>query len=226
MEADLPLADGGPWRQDLLVIIELRQYTLHSGQRDVLVDLFERHFVESQRAAGIDVIATYHDLDDPDRFVWFRGFPDMAARKAALTEFYGHSEAWRTHGPAANATMIDSSNVLLLRPVTPWTVDQGPYVVVNIYEAHETDNHLTWLETEPSVNDFPRLPVRDDKVVVSVAAFDNEGSYREHLRNTKNTKQTLSLLCRSLPIRPQPRLSGLCSNVTCCSGSAYFWSDW
>ena len=33
-------------------IVELRQYTLLPGKRDVLVDLFEAEFVESQEARG------------------------------------------------------------------------------------------------------------------------------------------------------------------------------
>src|SRR4051794_20087677 len=65
-------------------IVELRQYTLRGGRRDELIALFEREFIESQDAVGAHVIGTFRDLDDPDRFVWLRGFPDMAARAEAL----------------------------------------------------------------------------------------------------------------------------------------------
>ncbi|RZL06943.1 MAG: NIPSNAP family protein, partial [Rubrivivax sp.] len=34
-------------------IVELRRYTLHPGQRDTLIELFEREFVESQEALGM-----------------------------------------------------------------------------------------------------------------------------------------------------------------------------
>ena len=37
-------------------VVELRQYTLHPGKRDVLIDLFDREFVESQEALGIKII--------------------------------------------------------------------------------------------------------------------------------------------------------------------------
>jgi hypothetical protein len=97
-------------------IVELRQYTLHPGQRDVLIDLFEREFVESQEARGMRILGTFRDLDDPDRFVWVRAFSDMTRRREALASFYG-GPVWRTHREAAVATMIDSDNVLLLRPV-------------------------------------------------------------------------------------------------------------
>jgi len=99
-------------------IVELRQYTLHPGQRDALIDLFDREFVESQEALGIKVIGQFRDLDNPNRFVWLRGFRDMPSRAQALTDFYG-GPVWKAHREAANATMIDSDNVLLLHPATP-----------------------------------------------------------------------------------------------------------
>ena len=95
-------------------VLELRQYTLHPGTRDVLIDLFERAFVESQEAAGIALVGTFRDLDRPDRFVWIRGFPDMDSRAKSLQAFY-FGPVWQAHREAANATMIDSDNVLLLR---------------------------------------------------------------------------------------------------------------
>jgi NIPSNAP len=96
-------------------VVELRQYTLHPGQRDVLIDLFDREFVETQEEVGIKVIGQFRELDHPDRFVWLRGFRDMTSRAKALNDFYG-GPVWKAHREAANATMIDSDNVLLLRP--------------------------------------------------------------------------------------------------------------
>ncbi len=72
-------------------IVELRQYTMHPGRRDVLIDLFDREFIESQEALGIRVIGQFRDLDRPDYFVWLRGFPDMESRLQALTTFYSTS---------------------------------------------------------------------------------------------------------------------------------------
>src|SRR5882724_13422341 len=99
-------------------IIELRHYTLHPGKRDVLIDLFDREFVETQEAVGVKAIGQFRDLDHPDRFVWLRGFPDMTSRAKALQDFYG-GPVWKAHREAANPTMIDSDNVLLLRPALP-----------------------------------------------------------------------------------------------------------
>src|SRR5205814_5254519 len=99
-------------------IVELRQYTLHPGKRDVLIDLFEREFIETQEAVGSKVIGQFRNVEDPDRFVWLRGFSDMTSRAKALQDFYG-GPVWKAHREAANATMIDSDNVLLLRPARP-----------------------------------------------------------------------------------------------------------
>lgn len=98
-------------------ILELRQYTLRPGQRDVLIDLFDRELVESQEAAGMAIVGQFRDLDQPDRFVWIRGFASMPSRARALASFYG-GPTWKAHSAEANATMIDSDDVLLLRPVT------------------------------------------------------------------------------------------------------------
>lgn len=99
-------------------VLELRQYTLYRGERNRLIELFEREFVESQEAAGMRLVGQFRDIDNPDRFVWIRGFEDMKSRANALEAFYGGS-VWKAHRDAANATMIDSSNVLLLCPASP-----------------------------------------------------------------------------------------------------------
>jgi len=128
-------------------IVELRQYTLRPGQRDVLIDLFEHEFIDSQEALGMKIFGTFRDLDRPDRFVWIRGFRDMASRAEGLTAFYT-GPVWQAHRSAANATMLDSDNVLLLhaarpdsgldpgsRPLPPKGATEVPrrLVVANIY---------------------------------------------------------------------------------------------
>ena len=99
-------------------IIELRRYHAPRAARRMAA-LFERQFIESQVACGMEPLGQYRDLDDPDRFVWLRGFSDMTTRLRALTAFYRESQIWREHRDAANATLIDSDDVLPLRPARP-----------------------------------------------------------------------------------------------------------
>jgi hypothetical protein len=182
-----------------VTILELRQYTLHPGRR------FEREFVESQEELGARIVGTFRDLRDPNRFVWVRGFPDMTTRRAALAGFYG-GPAWKRHRDAANATMVDFSDVLLLEPVGSGFPDApraavgagapGPSRVLVVVrtggavEAATADAgsllgvRLVVARTAPYPNDFPALPVRDERAEVWFAAFPDAaalGEARERL---------------------------------------------
>lgn len=99
-------------------VVEVRQYTLYPGQRDVLITLFDRALVDSQEACGMRIIGQFRDRDRPNRFVWLRGFGDMSSRGQALQRFYS-GPVWAAHRDEANATMVDFSDVLLLRPARP-----------------------------------------------------------------------------------------------------------
>jgi len=97
-------------------VVELRQYTLKPDRRDELIALFEHHFIEAQEQHGMQILGQFRRRTDPDQFVWLRGFPDMEMRRRALQGFYS-GPIWQEHRRAANDTMIDSDNVLLLKPV-------------------------------------------------------------------------------------------------------------
>lgn len=96
-------------------VLELRQYTLKPGHRDALIDVFDRHLVESQEVLGITVVGQFRDRRRPDRFVWVRGFADMARRHRALEGFYD-GPVWTEHKGAANETMLEWHDVRLLKP--------------------------------------------------------------------------------------------------------------
>jgi hypothetical protein len=184
-------------------VIELRQYTVFGGRRDTLMRLFEREFIAPQNALEAQVLGHYRDLDDPDRFVWLRGFADMSSRPAALAAFYG-GPVWAAHRDAANATILDSDNVLLLKPSTPADAatlsrigaNQDAVVRAAIHYVEEDTaaqfheflqaNYLPRVATcgahrmatfvsETTPNNFPRLPVRErGQVLVWFAEFADE----------------------------------------------------
>jgi hypothetical protein len=101
-------------------VVDLRQYTIRPGRLDDLVDVFDRYLVDGQEAVGMHIVGQFRDLDDPERFVWIRGFPGMPERAEALNAFY-YGPVWKQHATAANDTMVDSDNALILRPI-----DLGP----------------------------------------------------------------------------------------------------
>ena len=163
----------------ICTVVELRRYTLHPGGRETLVELFDRELVETQEDVGMAVLGQFRDLDDPDAFVWLRGFADLAARGPGLAAFYG-GPVWAAHRDAANATMIDSDDVLLLRPVTPVEHDPArrttrtdhPSVTLTVHHlpaGATVQAPPDALVTLHAANDFPALPVREDAEVL--AAF-------------------------------------------------------
>jgi len=184
-------------------VIELRQYTLHPGQRDVLIELFEREFIAPQEALGLQVAGIFRELDAPDRFVWLRGFPDMASRPSRLAGFYD-GPVWQRHRNAANATMIDSDDVLLLRPLGP-DAQAGAAALVTaticrLHSAADADALAAQFErtlqeawrtagaqwvvgfvTEATPNNYPRLPIREgEQVLVWLSGFADEVTQRHH----------------------------------------------
>ena len=113
----------------------------------------------------------------------------MPAREQALEAFYG-GPVWKAHKSDANATMVDSDNVLLLRLASSGhglpehASDQAAdgiygatiYYIGDVDAAQFTDffdhtllprltaagvHPIARLVTEESPNNFPRLPVRE-----------------------------------------------------------------
>jgi hypothetical protein len=184
-------------------VFELRQYTLRCGQRDPLIALFEKTFIERQNELGAHIVGTFRDLDDPDRFVWIRGFRDMPSRRSALSAFYD-GPIWGANRTLANATMLDSDNVLLLRPSEAGTgfrshpaAPGGPAGIIGttIYYLGTVDalqftrffdemlmpqltaagiSPIARLVSEVSPNNYTRLPIRErDRAFVWFARWPN-----------------------------------------------------
>jgi hypothetical protein len=185
-----------------VTVLELRQYTLHKGQRDTLISLFEERYIEPQNALGAQIIGTFRDLDDPDRFVWLRGFGDMATRLRSLEAFYG-GPVWHATRAAANATMLDSDNVLLLRPTSsaqglpsPAAASGSAHMIgarIHYLDTTDPEQFAAFFErsivplladlgaspiarfvTHGAANNFPKLPLREnDRVYVWFARWNS-----------------------------------------------------
>jgi hypothetical protein len=213
-------------------IVELRQYTHHPGRRDDLIALFEEKFLAGQTDAGMTVIATFRDRNDADRFVWLRGFPDMEGRAEALKTFYG-GVMWKANRDAANATLIDNDNVLLLHPARPgsgfaWDESRGGLIVAMVYPVgapgargfteyfertlqpvllNAGSTLLATFVTEHSENTFPNLPFREgEDVFVWFARFADRASfdrYRAAARSLQPQPSEVLLLSPTVTSRVQ-----------------------
>lgn len=207
-------------------VVDLRQYTLRPGRRDTLVALFDEYFVDGQEDEGIHVIGQFRDLDDPDRFVWLRGFESMSARGASLPRFY-RGPVWRAHREQANATMLDTDNALLLEPRDlgtrlgqpgdphPTRTTDGVVAIMIAYLAAPvtaadrdlSDTIRTELAdsgadvvatytTHVAENNFPALPLRDEHVLVWITRFADDTDYDRHRRQLTHTPGWTAALAR------------------------------
>ena len=176
-----------------VALVELRRYRLRPGGRQVLAPLFARELAEPQEAEGMRVLGWFTDTSEPDQFVWLRGYPepDPQARADSLQRFY-YGPVWAAHKDEANETMLDSDDVLLLRPargdrvafdrsrtqdpaaglrVTTFLLSE-PAIANDAFDevvdlmSRPGDDRAVVLVTAEVPNLFPGLPVRDEHALV------------------------------------------------------------
>jgi hypothetical protein len=99
-------------------VIELRRYTIKDGQRERFARYFESYFPEAIQQSGAIVAGAFFEREKHAVFTWIRAFHDMDDRAKANAALY-YGAVWKEHRTLMNGLMIDSDNVLLLRPVSP-----------------------------------------------------------------------------------------------------------
>jgi len=184
-------------------VVELRQYRLVPGGLSTLRELFETYFVSGQEVSGIHVGAILLDPEDESCFTWLRGFHDMEQRREALESFYC-GPVWQRHRDVANPTLEDNDDVLLLRPTDPphppaghappGARDDVVHLAVIVHSGgasfeswmaetvhplleHHLGARVEMWRTEPAINTFELLPVRDDRAVVWSATFPSQAAH-------------------------------------------------
>jgi hypothetical protein len=179
---------SSPDEEPCCSVVELRQYSTRPGQRDVLIEIFDNHLVQPQQDVGMHILGQFRDLDAPDAFVWLRGFRSLPGRRRALEDFY-YGPVWRQHSVAANRTMVDSDDVLLLQPddstrAALHAPAAGPASIYTLLVGPPTGidaDRAATFGTLDVVNDFPALPVRTDfRGTVHLTAHDDESAARAH----------------------------------------------
>jgi len=172
-------------------LIELRSYVLTPGRRDRMIELFDAHFAEAQDLGGMPIMGQFQVADDPNRFVWIRGFPDMASRPERLAAFYG-GPVWGQFGQEAIGYVKAYDNVQLLREAVPGSglgahldarsesgsTQRRGVLTVTTYrlksaaqqpfrdafsecQAPRIGKLLGTFVTDPTPNNFPNLPIRE-----------------------------------------------------------------
>jgi hypothetical protein len=194
-------------------VLELRNYLLKPDTVGSFRKLFNDQFVAPMKELGGYTVGQFRLNNDADRFVWMRGFTDMKARFDFLKAFYLNSPVWKKYRNDANSMIVNSDNVYLLRPleINNLTVgdaekpfkNKNAVVVVDFYVCNSTldktislfktdylpflkileVNDVTLWVSEMAENDFPRLPVFQDKnLLVSITVFKNQQEAKSKLK--------------------------------------------
>ena len=187
-----------------ITVLELRNYLLKHNTADRFKKYFNAHFVAPMHNLGGFTLGQFKIDRVNDRFFWFRGVKNMETRIKFLNNFYVDSKTWKDFGKGANDMMINSDNVYLLRPlVTNISANfldaSHKIVVVDFYRCNSTldkvialfnAEYMPFLESvginsttlwvsEMQENDFPRLPVFQDKnLLVAITSFENKKEYQ------------------------------------------------
>jgi len=99
-------------------VVELRRYATKPGERERFARAFDSYFPEAFQQVGAIAFGQFLERSHDTWFTWLRGFPSYDARAEMNAEFY-NGVLWKEHAAEANARLIDSDNVLLLRPAAP-----------------------------------------------------------------------------------------------------------
>jgi hypothetical protein len=99
-------------------VIEFRRYTIKPGGREQFAKYFESYFPEAFQQLGAIAFGDFLERKQTDHFTWLRGFHDMDGRATANSAFY-YGPLWKEHKATLNNLIVDSDNVLLLRPIDP-----------------------------------------------------------------------------------------------------------
>jgi hypothetical protein len=99
-------------------VIEFRRYTVKEGEREHFAEYFESYFPEAFQQLGAIAFGQFLERKNPGGFTWMRGFKNTDARAVVNASFY-YGPLWREHAFTMNGLMVDSTNILLLRPLSP-----------------------------------------------------------------------------------------------------------
>ena len=167
-------------------VVELRRYAIRAGERERFARCFDGYFPEAFQQLGAIAFGQFLERKNDTWFTWLRGFPSLDARAEMNAEFYDGA-LWKEHAARMNDRMIDSDNVLLLRPlragrglpVLP-AVDLGAeaagaagVVVLQILRVKATDVDALARQAEEEFATYRAAGAREAAVLVTLDVPNN-----------------------------------------------------
>jgi hypothetical protein len=96
----------------LPMIVEVRTYRIKPGRRAEFINFFEARSVPALQSLGMKILGPLLDLENPDTFVFLRGFPSLEERDRMKDAFY-EGPLWKGELEAIAMPMLESYSVIL-----------------------------------------------------------------------------------------------------------------
>jgi hypothetical protein len=94
------------------MIVEVRKYTIKPGMRAKFIEFFETRSVPAMQEVGMEITGPLLDVENPDVFVFLRGFPSIEERDRMKKEFY-EGKLWLNELEAIAMPMLEQYEVIL-----------------------------------------------------------------------------------------------------------------
>ncbi len=94
------------------MIVEVRKYTIKPGLRANFLEFFETRAMPAQREVGMEIMGPLLDVENPDVFLWLRGFPSLKERDRMRTAFY-EGDLWTKELEAIAMPMLERYEAVL-----------------------------------------------------------------------------------------------------------------
>ena len=94
------------------MIVEVRSYRIKPGRRAEFIEFFEKRSAPALRDHGMKVLGPLLDLENPNKFVFLRGFPSLEERERMKDAFY-EGDLWKNELEQIAMPMIESYDVIL-----------------------------------------------------------------------------------------------------------------
>lgn len=167
-------------------VVELRRYTTKPGERQHFARYFESFFPEAFEQLGAIIFGSFLERQDQFTFTWLRGFHDLDDQAIVNSAFY-YGPLWKEHKSTINDLLVDSDNVLLLRPlnaeretavlpaVDPLREPAGAQgvVVLQIFAVQPHGVAAFAERAEPTFASYRAVGVREVAVLVTLDAKNN-----------------------------------------------------
>src|SRR5688500_2033472 len=104
------------------MIVEVRSYRIKPGRRDEFIEFFETRSVPALQSHGMKVIGPLIDLENPNKFIFLRGFPSMEDLHRMKEEFY-EGKLWKEELEGIAMPMLESYDVALCETTPGFVMD-------------------------------------------------------------------------------------------------------